>query len=784
MVAFPVFILAATAAFSINVKDFGAVGDGVHDDTLAIQKAADSVFPKGAPEPGRDKIFMRRRYSKAGEYGVMREVLFPAGMYRITGPVMFSHNVVVRGEGNVVIRNESSDKESFYFDRSFQLRLSGISFVGGRNQIRVFEGNHAGPIHIDGCRFSKAAGTSIFLDSLILQDGVNYGAGAGARPDCSPYIVSREADGRVVLVDRDPKTIRENYSSPLMVIENCRFIDNAHAIRANSDGLVIRNCDFKAPRTASGPVVHVHTQAHLDRLRIFVERDPNVEQYAIETGGLVVSVTDCQIASDGDLTAFRSCGYAYGSSVFTQLQIKNLTLDTGAAPVIRFVDDRFPALVSIHGLTAGPRCAPRKKLFDFEVEPTQERFEKWYSRAIKGRSIVIPRMDDMASYAVVVEDADPSRFDASLPPVLERFCRAPKPGLVRQVSERFDGAGDFGAEILAEGVGSDVHYTYSGKNQDDTVALERLLAAASKKGAATVVLPPRWIRTTRPIRLAGRIKIVARGVAVITGDDGGPIFDVAPGADVFFENITFHRARNAIASDAPEGRIRLLHCFLYDQKEESIRAVCKTGPSRLRIEVTGGNAYSHAFYMGNACPMLFDGTQLNNSSNYTEEEYKAGRSTQECNPYVNLAGGRLEMHDILCTPWFMEHLHPMRSSGYPPLPWQMGDFRYVDNYGTLNVSNFRFGGEWGGLTPVYHYGKAAKTYLEGGYAIHLCPRLRAGSATVLADTPEADVTIVEFGTSNFMQQHPAYAAWRDDKGRLHMLDALKEAWSFPFAKTK
>ena len=771
-------VLAAAAAFSINVRDFGAVGDGVHDDTLAIQKAADSVYSKGQPERGKDKIFMRTRYSRAGEYGVIREVLFPAGTYRITGPVMFSHNVVVRGEGKAVVRNDSPDCESFYFDRSFQMRLSGISFVGGRNQVRVFEGNHAGPIHIDGCSFANATGTSVFLDSLILNDGVKYGSAAGARPDCSPYVVSREADGRVKLVDRDPSTVRPNYSSPLILIEKCRFVGNAHAIRANSDGLVIRNCDFKAPRTASGAVVHAFTQAHLDRLRIYVERNPEIEQYAIETEGLVVSVTDCQIASDGDLTAFNSCGYAYRSSIFTQLQIKNVKLDTGNAPVIRFADDRFPALVAIHGLTAGKRCKKGQKLFDFEVEPTQERFEKWYSRAVKGANCPIPKMADMASYAVVVEGVDEGHFDTALPPLLEKFRRSPVPGLVRQVSERFDGSGDFGEAICAEGVGADV---YSERGVDATGALERLLAEAAKRPAATIVLPPKWIRTTRPLRVSGRVKVVARGVAVLTGDDGGSIFDVAPGADVFFENVTFHRGRNAIATGASEARVRLLHCFLYDQKEESILAVCDKGPSRVRIEVSGGNAYSHAFYRGNANPMLFDGAQLNNSSNYTLEDYKAERMAQACNPYVNLEGGRLEMHDILCTPWYMEHVHPMRSSGYPPMPWQMGDFRYIDNYGDLVVSNFRFGGEWGGLTPVYHYGRKARTYLEGGYSIQTCPRLRSGAATVLADTPDADVAIVELGTSNFLQQKPAYAAWRDEKGRLYMLKALKEAWTFPFA---
>ncbi len=777
-----VCLLAANVvlAFSINVKDFGAVGDGVHDDTLALQKAADSVYPKGVRR-GYDKILMRQRYNRASEYGVIREVFLPKGIYRITGPVMFSNDAVVRGEDGVIVRNDNPTKESFYFHRSHQMRLSGISFVGGRNQIRVFECNRAGPLYISECSFSKAAGISIYLDSLMLQDGVNYGAAPGARPDCSPYIVTRDDDGRVTLTDRPPETMRDNYNSPLIVIENCRFVDNAHAIRAGSDGLIVRNCDFKASRTAAGYVIRVGTQAHLDRLNIYVEHNPVLEQCAIETDRLLVSVTDTKIVSDGDLTAFRSCGAAYRSSICTQLQLKNITLDTGKGTVVRFADDSFPALVAIHGLTAGPRCQKGQKLFDFEVEPTPERFEKWYSRAIKGANCPIPRMHDLASYAVVIEGVDLEHFDASLPPLLERFRRPVVPGLVRPHAERFDGGGDFGAEIVASGVGRDI---YSEKSADDTEALERILAEAAKLPAATVILPPRWIRTTRPIRLAGRIKVIARGVAVLTGADSDPIFTVAPDADVFCENLVFHLGRNAVATDAATGRIRLRHCFFYDQAEESIWAVSKDCPSRVRIEVTAGNAYSHAFYRGNATPMLFDGTELNNTSNYTAADYKAEKMSQSCHPYVNLAGGRLTFHDILCTPWFMEHVQPMRTAGNQPKPWQLGDYRYIDNYGELVSTNFRFGGEWGGITPVYQYGAAAKAYIEGGYVINNCPWLRAGAAVVLADTPAVDVTLTEFSTSNFREQKPAYAAWRGADSEVLEIKTIREANTFPFSHPK
>src|SRR5699024_7771978 len=63
----------------LNVRDFGAVGDGHHDDTAALQKAIEAAGLK-----------------KGG--GVLE---IPAGNYRITHTLEFKHltGLIIRGEG-------------------------------------------------------------------------------------------------------------------------------------------------------------------------------------------------------------------------------------------------------------------------------------------------------------------------------------------------------------------------------------------------------------------------------------------------------------------------------------------------------------------------------------------------------------------------------------------------------------------------------------------------------------------------------------------------------------
>lgn len=94
----------------VNVKDFGAAGDGVHEDTAAIQAAVNFV-----PEGGR--------------------IYFPAGTY-LTLPISLRSHITIELSENAVLLG-STDRERYPI-------LQGTvkdPFTGGETPMSSFEGN-------------------------------------------------------------------------------------------------------------------------------------------------------------------------------------------------------------------------------------------------------------------------------------------------------------------------------------------------------------------------------------------------------------------------------------------------------------------------------------------------------------------------------------------------------------------------------------------------------------------------------------------------------------------
>ena len=89
-----------------NVKDFGAVGDGVTNDTAAIQTAIDNFVGEGC-------------------------LFFPKGVYVVTSPISVNKRLWIKGDnsqGTIIKNNGTGD--AIQFTNSWYQRLSNITLQG------------------------------------------------------------------------------------------------------------------------------------------------------------------------------------------------------------------------------------------------------------------------------------------------------------------------------------------------------------------------------------------------------------------------------------------------------------------------------------------------------------------------------------------------------------------------------------------------------------------------------------------------------------------------------
>ena len=746
-IAIAVILSWVSAQGALSVRDFGAAGDGVTDDTAAIQRAAEALVGGDQPVDGHCET----RFNPEMIDRPFPALVFPAGTYRVSGPVVFNWDAMLLGEPGAKIVNVGRDKETFYFRDANRLIVEGLVFEGGAVHLRQWTRNRdISSLHVSDCVFRGATRTAVVSDSFKLYRGQPE---PGPQKSCEPVDLVREADGPYVLVPRDERQMTPYNNSTLIVIERCRFEGNRTAFRGYSDGVALRSCVFRAPVGVNAPQIRAGTRGTLGVEMYF--RDLTFDfpgatvpgRAAIAFDGGRLHIESSSIRADGDLAAVRSISRAGEYYSISQLDLRDVTLDTGTGPVVSLEGPWFPNRLSVAGLRTSQTA--KRRVFAFDVEPDES--------VVRALPLVGERMRCIPPehcLAFIVEDVDEAHFDCRLPSALTPYRRTPDPSVRRPYGHR-SGA-EFARDLPKGEVFRDetMGALRRDREPDDTEKLAALVAKAAAAGGGVIELPAKWIGVSRGFEIPPNTLVTCRGRAVLDlKNDDAAVFVVPDGADAAFERVMFVGGGCALASRAEKGRIRALDCAFYGQKGPSVRVESKV-PAGFEVEMTGGQAFTPFLYRGNAKFTL---------DAFWYEESAAAKREETPKSYaaiVNLPGGEMRLRELLGVPVFFQFFGKRYVSDKANHDALRGDYRWVDNHGDFISYHSRYGGEFGGLTALYHY-DAARTYLYGGIDEGGEGEFRnGGPAPVVADSPDADVTLVDLVTG--IHYRPLQVIWRKD----------------------
>ena len=155
IVALTLSALLSLSASALNVKDFGAAGDGTSDDTEAFRKAVAEANAHSQAE----------KHPEAAYYGTQPEVFVPSGVYCISAPIELGNLASLRGENRAAIKQTSPEADVIHISQAYRNAIHGLTLIGGRHGI-YFDTNNVdrSNVIIERCTFIRNAGFAIYAE--------------------------------------------------------------------------------------------------------------------------------------------------------------------------------------------------------------------------------------------------------------------------------------------------------------------------------------------------------------------------------------------------------------------------------------------------------------------------------------------------------------------------------------------------------------------------------------------------------------------------------------------
>ena len=333
---------SARANIVVNVKEFGALGDGITDDTKAFNRACRSY----------------ERWSSELEYNIV----VPAGHYRIDGTVCVRKGQKLSGEGYGSFIDASHRTEGATF-------VLGSGFLDGK----IVQDEGGSPVGISNFRTLGGAGSDGFIKTEAQGFSISqmFMSAVGVGMEISG------ADGLIseIEIDQCLSGIVFSNAQNISVIGLNIYLPNyGVTFQSSCNDIILSNCIFSYTRYNS--VLVYNGSSNIKSVQFNSCLFSNNEQYSTFSAYLLIMGSDCEIrcsscsfrnwsgpalndmSGEGVTLAFSDCTFDSSPSNKLYAASRNSSvLATGPAGTYEFSDCSFrnltDALVTINdGLTS------------------------------------------------------------------------------------------------------------------------------------------------------------------------------------------------------------------------------------------------------------------------------------------------------------------------------------------------------------------------------------------------------------------------------------------------
>ena len=680
----------------VDVRAFGAVGDGVHDDTVAFQKAFDKV----------DEYSRKDDQAWGGGNGVTGgatpQICLGAGTYRITRPIVAGRSFTLKGEKGAVVDAKGVKGPALYIDRMWRCTIEGMTFRNGESHVAFWTHNDdTASITIKDCRFENAEKEAVWTESWR-SEPVKDDAGKVVKRSeyTAPFEVVRDDAGMPVLKQLSWKSNAPN--STRFTMHDCEMVDCGAAYRGATDGQEISRVFFRSSRPQVLPPFASGCECQMTDVRIVANIPEGFAKGWIDgnRGNYVLTrvVARSSTAFGAPLLVTEAPprqhrgGVTYGMA--NHVDVWNCEADSANSPSGTFLDfrRRAPALLHVRGCTESKGAAAR--LIRVGEVPTD--LESMRDAGGHCEDNVPLEL----THRWLFEDNGKS-FDLQTPAIFAPCFEKPLPYAA------FAGYPEADAKIVSPRSASNTVFRACdygigidrGKVVDEAWKLERLFAAAAKAENPLVELPGRTIGLSRAITLPRRISIQGVGRVILRGlNASNDLFRVEKGdapIAIDFDNVGFVNGRFAMVASGA-GRIHVQNAVFAVNRG---LAVAERGGT-LDVTVIDSTVYSQQI-------ALVDGATFRMRDSWVE--FLAARPPFT---FVDNARGTVVLERLCGVP--ITGSNPGKIERHKNLPEGEYMFWIRNEDGIVRSREFRYGGEFGGIAPVDNYGKG-RVMIETGF---------------------------------------------------------------------